>query len=67
MTHPLVWYVFPDMPIAHSTSFVLSELFAWIAEALFYALADVSPSKLGAFAVSALANGASLGLGYSLL
>jgi hypothetical protein len=68
MTHPLVWYVFPAITgMSRYSTFVLSELFAWIAEAAFYALEDVAPTKLGAIGVSALANGASLGLGFLLL
>ena len=68
MTHPLVWYVFPAIPsLPRFATLVLSELWAFLAEAAFYALVEVSPSKLGAFGVSALANGASLGLGFLLL
>jgi hypothetical protein len=68
MTHPLVWYVFPAIPtLPRVTTLVLSELWAFLAEAAFYALVEVAPSKLRAFGVSALANGASLGLGFLLL
>jgi hypothetical protein len=65
MTHPLVWYVFPFLPgLSRSTTFVTSELFAWAAEAALYAVAEVAPTALRAVAVSALANGASLAIGY---
>ena len=49
------------------STFVLSELWAWLAEAAFYALVEVAPTGLGAIGVSAIANGASLGLGFLLL
>ena len=64
MTHPLVWYVFPSLSFPRRTTFVLSELFAWAAEAAFYAAAQVTSSPLRAVAVSALANGASVAIGY---
>ena len=65
MTHPLVWYVFPFLPnLPRSATFVMSELFAWAAEAAFYAAAGVTTSNLQAIAVSALANAASLTIGY---
>lgn len=68
MTHPLVWYVFPAMPgLPRFSALVISEIFAWLAEAAFYALVEATPTKLGAIGVSALANGASLGLGFLLL
>ena len=68
MTHPLVWYVFPAIPgLSRFSTLVLSELWACIAEAAFYALVDVAPTKLGAVGITALANGASLGLGFLLL
>ena len=68
MTHPLVWYVFPAIPgLSRFSTLALSELWACIAEAAFYALVDVAPTKLGAVGIAALANGASLGLGFLLL
>jgi hypothetical protein len=68
MTHPLVWYVFPAIPgLPRYATLVLSELFAWLGEAAFYAIVDVAPTKLGAIGIAALANGASLGIGLLLL
>jgi hypothetical protein len=68
MTHPLVWFVFPTIPgMSRVATLILSELWAWLAEALLYALVEVSPTKVSAVGVSALANGASLGLGFLLL
>jgi hypothetical protein len=64
MTHPIVWFVFPALPFPRPATFTLSELFAWAAEAAFYAVAPVASSPLRAVAASALANGASLAIGY---
>ena len=68
MTHPLVWYAFPAIPsLPRFTTLVLSEFWAFLAEGAFYALVEVAPSRLAAFGISALANGASLGLGFLIL
>jgi hypothetical protein len=68
MTHPSVWYVFPAIPgLPRYATLVLSELFAWLAEAAFYAMVDVAPTKLNAVGVAGLANGTSLGIGLLLL
>ena len=65
MTHPAVWFIFPVLPWGtRHTTFVASELFAWLAEAAFYAVAGVAPSALGAVAVAAVANGTSLAIGF---
>jgi hypothetical protein len=65
MTHPSVWFIFPALPWGtRHTTFVASELFAWLAEAAFYAVAGVAPSTLRAIAVAAVANGLSLGVGF---
>ncbi len=63
-THPLVWFVFPELPgLARAQTLALSELWAWLGEALFYAtaLAPLRPAR--AVGVAGLANGASFGLG----
>jgi len=68
MTHPAVWFVFPALPWGSpQVTFVSSELFAWIAEAAFYAITAVAPSTLRAVAVAALTNGASLAIGFFVL
>ena len=64
-THPLVWFVFPALPVAPLAALVMSELWAFGAEALFFALAfRVSTAR--AVSASLLANGASLGVGLAL-
>ena len=68
MTHPLVWFVFPAMPgITGRTGLTLSELWAWLAEAMLYGLTGVAPTVLQAIGVSAIANALSLGVGSLLL
>jgi hypothetical protein len=65
MTHPIVWFVFPMIPgMTRYRTLTLAELWAWLAEAALYAVTAVSPSVLRAVAVSALANGASLAIGF---
>lgn len=67
VTHPLVWYVFPNLSgLSHTSTLVLSELWAWLGEAVFYAvaLAPIRPAR--AVGVAALANGASFGVGLLL-
>lgn len=64
VTHPLVWFVFPHIVgLRGSTATLLSEIWAWVAEAAFYTLTlrGISPTR--AAAVSALANGASVLVG----
>jgi hypothetical protein len=66
-THPLVWFVFPRLVgLTGRSAMALSELWAWLAEALFYAL--VLPGLPGsrALGISGVANGASLAAGLAL-
>jgi hypothetical protein len=68
MTHPLVWYVFPELPgLSRIATLALSEVWACLAEAAVFALLEVAPSKLGAVGIAAIANGASLGVGFLVL
>jgi hypothetical protein len=67
VTHPLVWFVFPQIAgLTGTTAAVLSELWAWLAEAVFYALVLRNVSFVRALGVSALANGASVLAGVAL-
>jgi hypothetical protein len=69
-THPLVWFVFPYIVgLRGGTATLLSELWAWLAEAVFYTLTIRRVTFLRALAVSALANGASVlaGVGWAHL
>ena len=63
-THPLVWFIFPYIVgLRGGTATLLSELWAWLAEATFYALAFRGLKPLRALATSALANGVSVLVG----
>jgi hypothetical protein len=63
-THPLVWFVFPRLVgLTGRTSLLLSEVWAWLAEALFYALVFPDLPATRALGISALANGASIAAG----
>jgi hypothetical protein len=60
-THPLVWFVFPRLAgLRGSTALMLSEAWAWLAEAAFYALTLPGMRPARAVGVSAVANGASV-------
>jgi hypothetical protein len=68
VTHPLVWFVFPRLVgLTGRSSLALSELWAWLAEAAFYAavLPGLSPAR--GLGVSAIANAASIAAGLVLL
>ncbi|MBI5534712.1 MAG: hypothetical protein HY898_18445 [Deltaproteobacteria bacterium] len=80
-THPVVWFVFPMLPVdrylaaassalpfavIRYAAFVLSELFAFAAEALFFALVFQGTSVRRALAASFAANATSLGIGLLL-
>jgi hypothetical protein len=66
-THPLVWFVFPRLVgVTGRTATLLSELWAWLAEAAFYALVFPGLAVPRALGVSALANGASVAAGLLL-
>jgi hypothetical protein len=66
-THPLVWFVFPRIAgLTGRTSAALSELWAWLAEALLYALVLPNLGPVRALGISAVANGASVAAGLLL-
>jgi hypothetical protein len=64
-THPVVWFVFPELPWRPWLSFALSEAFAVLAEGVFFIAAlRVRPTR--AMAASLAANGLSLSVGLLL-
>lgn len=66
-THPLVWFVFPTIVgITGGTATLLSEIWACLAEAAFYALVLRGLPFTRALGISALANGASVLAGVAL-
>jgi hypothetical protein len=62
-THPIVYFVFPQLPLRGFPSLTCSELYAWWFEALLYWAAFSRLRPVEAFAIAGLANGASFGLG----
>lgn len=65
-SHPAVWFIVPDLPISSSSVVIVAESWALISEVVFYLLAFPAVDLRRAVAVSALANGASFGLGLVL-
>lgn len=65
-THPLVWFAFPKLGLSATGRLVTAELFALSIETSAYLLVWPTLRPIRAFAASALANGASLGVGLSL-
>ena len=61
-THPAVWFIFPIAIASDTARIVASETWAVVLEALFYML-TMRMSVARAFGVSAIANGASFGIG----
>jgi hypothetical protein len=65
-SHPLVWFVFPQMGLTGATELFAAELFAVVVETVAYLVVWPTLGRAQAFGVSALANGASLAVGLSL-
>jgi hypothetical protein len=63
MSHPAVWFIFPELRLGPEATLVLSESWAVLSEALLYGLVFPGLGARRAFGVAALANGASYGLG----
>ena len=66
-THPAVWFIFPRIAgLTGRQATLLSELWAFLAEACLYAVALPGVRPLRALGISAIANGTSYGLGLAL-
>jgi hypothetical protein len=66
-THPAVWFIFPRIAgLTGLQATVLSESWAFLAEACLYAVALPGVRPLRALGISAIANGTSYGLGLAL-
>jgi hypothetical protein len=63
LTHPLVWYLFPSMPLPRSVSLAASELWAFAGECIFYASFIPSLTHRRAALLSFAANGTSFAIG----
>jgi len=66
VSHPVVWFVLPRIFVSYPRMVVAAESWAVASEAIFYALVFPNAGPSRAFGVSALANGASLGVGLLL-
>ncbi|MBI5500517.1 MAG: hypothetical protein HY907_09750 [Deltaproteobacteria bacterium] len=66
-THPVVWFVFPGIPIDGYTSLVLSEIWAFITEAAFLVLVVRGLSIVRASLASLIANAGSCAAGLLLV
>ncbi len=66
MTHPAVWFIFPELGLGAGLTLALSEAWAVMGEWGLYALCFPKLSASRSFAAAALANAASLGLGLGL-
>jgi hypothetical protein len=62
-SHPAVWFIFPALGLRYGTTILLAETWAFAVEACFFFLAFDEADRAHAAGVSALANGASYGLG----
>jgi hypothetical protein len=62
-SHPAVWFIFPALGLPYFPALVLAEVWAVVVEALFYRLVFEKSDAVEALGISALANGASFGIG----
>lgn len=62
-SHPAVWFIFPALGMPYTPMLVLAEAWAVLSEAVFYRLVFEKTDAVEAFGISALANGASFGIG----
>ena len=63
VTHPAVWFIIPELGLPPLWAIVASEVWAIAMEAWFYKSVFVRLTSLRALGISALANGASFGIG----
>jgi hypothetical protein len=66
LTHPFVWFVFPELPVDAGVAFTSSELYAWLGESAFYALLLRGIGLARAAGLSGVANALSLAAGLLL-
>ena len=65
-SHPLVWFVFPVLPLAWAVTTAISESWAWLLEAAIYRLAFARATAGSALALSLAANALSFVVGLVL-
>lgn len=66
LSHPAVWFVFPELGLGYTPMLILAELWAFGSEVLLYRLVFPKLPWRQAVATSALANAVSLGLGVAV-
>jgi hypothetical protein len=66
LTHPIVWFVLPELRLGRMTYLVLAETWAVALELVFYRLVFTELSWRRALGISAFANGASFSIGLLL-
>ncbi len=66
LSHPAVWFVFPELRLPYLWFLLVAELWAFASEVLVYRLVFPALTWRRAIAASALANLASVGAGYFL-
>lgn len=67
LTHPVVWFVLPELRLGFTLYLLLAETWAVVLELIFYRLVFGGLSWRYALGVSALANGASFAVGLLVL
>ncbi len=65
-SHPAVWFIFPALGLPYLPTLLISEAWAVLLEALLYRLVFEKTDAVEALGISALANGASFGIGLLL-
>ena len=63
-THPVVWFIFPLLPVSRFLTLAFSEIFAFVVEAWLYAMLFDGISLRRAALASGLANTLSFSVGY---
>ena len=66
LTHPIVWFVLPELGLGRMAYLVLAETWAVALELVFYRLVFAEVSWRRALGISALANGVSFSVGLLL-
>jgi hypothetical protein len=62
-SHPAVWFIYPALGLSYVPTLVISEAWAVLLEALLYRLVFEEADAIEALGISAVANGASFGIG----
>jgi len=66
LSHPAVWFIFPALGLAWGVTTAISEVWAWLLEAVLYRFTLGQMTWRPALAISLIANAASFGVGLAL-